>query len=518
MFKDKEGAQALNEPHYNDGTASESNSGKASVDLVPHSTPTARRKSVWYEAKGDLCGSANAGTPRCVHFQYYRGGTPIRDLHFSQTLKRKTPVRASLSNISLKKTVVFVPLLSIWDDAYKWESQQSDAFTGPVTDMPSITVDSSFGQGSTNTYKPKLLNSSFLDLSLNSQAVNYGSNHVVNLLIPRAQKISYNYIFRPKQDIAPYIEYRDTIPTAGEVSHYASLTDPENQYRRSAQRSNYVNSYRYNLQVGGSSLTPSDNQAQHTNWQLQRAELLRQANNQEKSDIEILSEFYGTAMPTENRPLVIGQKTVSLSDTLIAQSASTSEDHLGVDGATSTFIDDEPLMNGFFSPVSGYILVFYEFQTEPIMIGARARESFLTSYSDYFRKDLLAVKDDVMYLNEVYGQLQPGALVGWKRKFSEVSRLPSTFIGDCVDTWNNSSSVAIRSELKLWLTNLVLGPTPTGTKIDFSDYPIQQQSVDNGDPGVSTSEQFWFVGTKYCRFAFDEHDANELALNKWGEE
>lgn len=521
-----------------DGTISEVSTSKFSSNTVPNTTPVSpqRRKTVWYELKGDLIGSVNAGIPRCVHYQYYTAGMPARDLHFSFTLKRKTPVRPNLSRMSLTQTTIFVPLNAVLEGAYKWDTQHSDNFSPPLTNMPSVIVSLKAYNGYTDTLAPttdtakkKVTNNSVLDVVLNSQMATEDPATglaVVNVTIPRGIKLAYSYCLRPKNDIAGYIHYRDNVPVAAEVSSYQDPANSENQYRRSTQRLSYTNSYRTQQQVGGSSLDPTGNQAVHTNWQLMRANLLRQADNQEKSPAEILTQYYGTLAPRETFPYVIGQRTDNLDDIAVAQASTTSESVLGSDGAVATFVIDQPIMDGFYSHVSGWIYTFFEVQTEPSIPCHRDRESFLTARSDFYHPDLLTVKDDVFYKEEFLpvsvsldGSPQP---VYFHRKYSEMARLPSTYIGDVVVTTTNVPTVSlVPNELQLWITH----PNPRNSlyisnpsKIDYSDSWISQRSIDTGNPNISASDLFWFVGTKYYRVAYPEPLAKALELKPWGEE
>lgn len=509
------------------GTNSEVQTSKASHNTVPNSVPKTRRKDKWYNIKGDLIGSCNAGYAIPVHFQWYTAGTPIRDLEFEQLIKRKTPVRPNMTALSLTKTTTFTPLNAVMEGAYLWESQNSNAFQEAITEMPRATVYTSRFNGERNSdiypYKNKATTRTWLDIVLNSQqASSSNTQSPVNLTLIRAMKLNYNYIFRPKQDIAPYIEYRQNVPTPGEIASL-ELNSPENQIRRTTKKMTYTNSWRRELQVDGSLINTTFNQAEHTNWQAERAELLRQADNQEKSDIEILREFYHVKMPHENRPLIIGQETCRLDDTIIAQASTTAEANLGVDGAVTTVADKSKLVDGFHSNTSGWIITWYEFRTEPTPIGTRNRESFLNSYKDFFRKDLLAVKDDVMYAREALSiDISATEIIGYKRKYSELTRLPNTYIGEAVDTgdYSTSTPAKITSELKYWYTNQ--NSEASGTidisKIDYSDDAIKNASLDQTEDFNKTTDQFWFIGTKQCRIGYEEDVARELEMKEWQEE
>lgn len=424
---------------------------------------------------GYIANSMNGGINKTIAYKKVMAGERHKEYRIQAKFQMLTPLTPTYQNLRCTVRAFFVPNSRVWDNAEEYTAQRGGASVEKITELPNFggkqfpilptgTATATKGTLLTSTeiwrdsfiapYFPARIFTAEQGLRIDSnQDITY-SNPLpkISALPVRGRIAIYNDFERNKEYDPEVTEYKTDTVSAQEWASYLPYQDAEANWdfytMRARRQNNYYTDYRTELQ-GLDEVAPtlaSDATAltDWIKWENLLAESRSETNNAQKNDWDIISEIRGSKKLTEGKVQLIGQKTFNLNYAAITQNAYSSDETiddrfrvLGKQGAYSYTEINESIYAGMVFNEEGYVHIIATVQADTVFETGIDRNLLNVTPLDEYRPDLIDQKEDVLYKIEtdtVYGvggtNLNAMEVTGFKRKFSEYFRLPSTVGGD----------------------------------------------------------------------------------------
>lgn len=419
--------------------------GKSSYD-----TPQKERvRRYTHSLKGLVGNGTHGGFITPMTFMEYLGGTPIDSIEIDTTVKMQPIKHISLDKLKLRVDAVYVPNSAVWDKADEFVAQRSNAFSSPISypmvnfnGIANISLTSNDGQSRILYHMSTLFRDTVLFNYYGHNATNPNNNFSTSLIILAGYFSAYNKIYSPKNFVPPIpFDNVDNLSAqllfSGNVSNdinVNSMIQNTNYHNICLQRApasrSYYNDYRIDVVSDNS---PVDNTSLYSHVVTQKMidEYRMQSSNAVKTDEQVIAELRGTRVANENIPYIIASDTVPISLSIEPQSVE-GELLLGDEGAIS-YTDVKLNLPVHFNAVKdGYIHIFYYVQANDNIIDPNAVpiDILKSEFSDFYRPGLSEIKDSPLFLSEITQTNDNSQIIGYKRRYSEYTRLPNIIRGD----------------------------------------------------------------------------------------
>lgn len=428
---------------------------------------------------GWIANSMNGGHIRPITWKKIMAG----EFHDSYTIrlniKMLTPLSPVFQNLKGRIIAVFVPNKRVWDDADKYTAQRGGASEPKPKIIPNLggvtmpIFQNSVNQGASDYMNTTIFRDSFASCYIPRMGQFIDPNDeqrstgiklpAINVLLLRGVVAAYNDYFRSKEYDPEIPEFKGSNVSVAETANYfidpQTLSDIDYYQLRAKRPDNYWTDYRTELQ-GFEAENPNDESFGYDEFALQWArfeslfaEMRSQAENVNKTDAEIIAEIRGSKLLTEGRVEIIGAREFNINYAAITQTSYNTNDEIdpkyqvmGQQGAYSYTEINMPIYANQQFNEEGFLHIFMHVYADSVFESAIDRNLMNITPLDEYRPDLEGDKFDVIYEYEFGTERSAHVLnntgffakaVGYKRKFSELEKLPNVISGDLTSkNWN----------------------------------------------------------------------------------
>lgn len=432
----------------------------ATVNQIKEEKPNAPR--VITGLIGNLAVSFNGGHHRTIAYKKVMAGEKHIAYRLQGNIQLLTPLTPAWQKLKMEIQTFFVPDVRVWTNAEKFYAQKGGTSEEKIAEIPNFkdqtiagiidSTNSSINlQDSTvwrdrwvSSYIPRF--SSFNRKDNADEETEWIQLPKVSALPLRGMVAIYNDFLRNKEYDREEPEYKgDTVSYAESESYFRpEIRNLNFEEMRCKKNNSYYSDYRTDVQ-GFETMEPSlaDPFSNLNSW-IQFENLMdaarTQANDAQKNDWDIIAELGGTKPATQGKVQLIGRKVIPLNYSAITQSTYNTNSEIeeeftvmGKQGAYSYTEIDLPIYTGFEAIEHGHIHVIVNVTADTVYESAFERTMLNCNALDQYRPDLSAEKFDVMYEIEqgaVNKNMNNYAVYGFKRKWSELFKLPNVIQGD----------------------------------------------------------------------------------------
>ena len=410
---------------------------------------------------GYIGNSMNGGHDKTIAYKQVMAGERHKQYNIALNIQMLTPLTPAYQNLKYRLRAFFVPNSRVWENAEKFTAQKGTTTGERIEEIPNtagqfIPVlysqqdDEELSISNTHQWRDSWI-SSYIP-RLYNQGKGNGQNSIntempkMSILPIRGRVAIYNDFLRNKEYDEERQEYKGDTVTETEWLSYMPyentfFRDIDYMTGRTRRDNSYYTDYRTEMQ--GFELDKPISQygeelLDWASWESKIAEARTQAENAQKNDWEIISEIRGSKKLTEGKVQLLGEKTFSLNYSSITQSsyntASVTGDEkfkvMGQQGAYSYTNIDIPLYAGVEFIEEGYIHIIATVTADTVYETGIERTLLNVGALDQYRPDMLDDKLDVLYRKEMGMPTYENAIVGYKRKYSELFKLPNCISGD----------------------------------------------------------------------------------------
>lgn len=439
----------------------------STVNQIDQTKP-AIPKSIDNYLVGYLGNSMNGGHDKTIAWKQVMAGERHKEYRIGLNMQMLTPLTPAYQTLKCTLRAFFVPNSRVWTGAENFTGQANRQTEEKITVIPNTygkeipVVRDSQGNETllTNTcqwrdswissYIPRMYNQHKQPEGYN----NDGEMPAMSILPIRGRIAIYNDFLRNKEYDEEWREYKGNEVTDTEWDFLMPKGQEYDEnmdfYTGRARRQNsYYTDYRTTLQ-GLQENAPTGNDFVGNNallnwasWESKIAEARAQAENAQKNDWEIIAEIRGSKKLSEGKVQLIGERTFNLNYSSITQSsynssgagqAGLSEQFqvMGTQGAYSYTNIDMPLYAGIEFVEEGYIHIIATVTADSVFECGVDRTLLNINALDVYRPEMKDDKLDLLYTIEL-GISNPQAreaYIGYKRKYSELFKLPNIIAGD----------------------------------------------------------------------------------------
>ena len=285
----------------------------------------------------------------------------------------------------------------------------------------------------------------------------------------------------------------------------------------------------------------------------QRDEARQQAENSQKNTWQIIAEISGAPELEEQRVKLIGQKTFKLNYAAITQStyntaSDISEEFqvMGTQGAYSYTEVNLPIYMGQEYKEDGTIHLIATVSADTVYEKAFDRTAMNVNALEIYRPDMKDDKLDTIWMGEIDATNATSERneVGYKRKYSELFKLPNVIAGDMTtdnyyqsegaDLFNPNKQVITQKTFQFFEETAYAYTKPNGEQVfkkiwkDYSDLMLNKnQAIMNDVVSIMEGEdeevylegqnQVFFMGTWEIAADLPVDEDIKNNYTKWGE-
>lgn len=419
---------------------------------------------------GYVANSLNGSQNKVIAFKKVMAGEKHKEYRLQANIKMLTPLTPTYQNLKCTVRTYFVPNSRVWKNAEAYTAQRGGASVEKPLQIPNM-----YGkripiiQGNDNDYASTFLtnNETWRDCFAasyiprietytvyNTQNENLTNDRgylpAASILPLRGRIAIYNDLERNKEYDEELQEYDSDEVTDEEWSSYMPTDEAHPMdiyFMRGRKNNNYYTDYRtelqgYDLEIpSGTELNSDSAMLNWESWMAKVAEVRSQAENSQKTDWQIISEIRGSKKLTEGKVQLIGQQTFNLNYAAITQNTYNTNETIseefrvmGQQGAYSYTEVNIPLYAGMEFVEEGYIHVIMQVTADTVYEKGFDRNELNVTPFDEYRPDLLDDKKDVLYEIETDTEDMTtddfSRVIGFKRKYSELFKLPNIIGGD----------------------------------------------------------------------------------------
>ena len=432
------------------------------VSQIESEKPNApRTKSV---LSGYIAGSMNGGHNKVITWKKVMAGEKHYQYNLKLNMQMLTPLTPAYQNLKCTIRTYFVPNSRVWNNAEKYTAQKGGSAENKIKEIPNLKgkqipniTDTQemdyYNLTDTSDWRDAFISSYIPRVGVKwlSGADEMTAGNVIlpsiNALPLRGRVAIYNDYERNKEYDPEEQEYKTDTVSQQEWDSYLPTKPQKRKFQqmRAKREDNYYTNYRTEYQGFESELpTPNDNSSfiEWAQWEGKIAEARAQAENAQKNDWEIIAEIRGSKLLTEGKVQLIGKKTFNINYSAITQNTyNTNEDIqkefqvMGKQGAYSYTEVNIPLYAAMEFVEEGFIHVIATVSADTVFESGIDRNLLNCTPLDEYRPDLEGEKFDVIYeiengTNYTNNLVADNKVLGYKRKFSELFKLPNVVQGD----------------------------------------------------------------------------------------
>lgn len=561
---------------------------------------------------GYTAGSMNGGHNRTICWQRVMAGERHKEKRWRGQIKLLTPQTPAYQDLYITFDTYFVPDSRVWDNAEAYQAQRGGASEIKITEIPNLggkeipliqdeTVSKYTLLSNTTQWRDSFISSylprmGIYGYQINQQPRVYATLPKVNVLPLRGFIAIYNDFLRNKEFQEEVQEFKTDTVSNKEWTRMLpkdDMLEMDYLFSRCRKPNSYYTDYWTEAQGATTTIpvTGAENETDYAiggtpvntynefnslvtwaQWESRVNELRAEAQNAQKNFWDIIAEIRGSKKLTEGKVQHIGRKTVRLNYSSITQSAyNTNADVreefqvMGTQGAYSYTEVDVPLYAGMIFNETGTVHTIAFVQADTVFETGFDRQLLNVTPFDEYRPDLKDDKFDGLYKiemtteysNDMNGDF-PNQIIGYKRKYSELFKLPNCIGQDMTSNNYYQMGINITPDEKEYLSGeffkdeqVITQKTfqffetgldwsiqeqaenvATGIKalqkrvyLDYTDLQIDKnQAIKNkkmisgrGDIAVLGNNQIFYVGKAYCYAELPVDPAIKHNYSDWGE-
>lgn len=518
--------------------------------------------------QGFHANSWNGGFLRPIAFKKIMAGEKIENLNISGVMRMLTPKVPPIQGLKTIFKVFFVPNIRVWKNAEKYMAQKGGSTKSKIKEVPNTSgkfitmakkednkfiplTDTTIWRDSwMSSYIPRIAAGTEYE-TLNNSLIAMPKMTVLPL---RGFIAIYNDYLRNKAVGLEMSEFNED--TVSEIEWSNIMPNPEQWFTggglvympRGRKQDSYYTDWRTELEGVNNTISPMyTDLAQHTEWQKLIAESRSQVENEQLNDWEIVAKLRGSKPVTQGKVQFLAMKEITMNYSQVAQTTYNANEKIQAEfqslGQTGAFSYTEfsiDLLQYHTFQEEGYLHIIAQTTADTIFETGIDRTLLNCNYDEEYRPDLIALKDDVLYEAEytTHNYNSYKAIVGYKRKFSELFKAPNVINGDMTNkpiydvdsasTGNWNTPVPMKDYYQ-YFENI---DVPINTKdmftYDFTDYMINKnQAIENirTAAGAGTYRVSYFKGPNQIFMVAETNYIDDLPIDesikdnykKWGE-
>lgn len=427
---------------------------------------------------GYIGGSFNGGINKFIEYIPIMAGQKIKQLNCTLNLQMLTPLTPVFQRLRGEIKTFFVPNSRVWKNAEAFQAQRGGSTETKIEEIPNLggkiipwykSGENYIGAQNTTFWRDSYI-SSYLPrqgrqgLITEAEKTTYQYEQVlppISVLPLRGARAIYNDFLRNKEYDTAQTEYNDDTVSDAEWSGGTGyiISDANNavlthinwqrQILRARRNNSYYTNYRTELQGQETELAFGTNDATSLlDWisvENKAGEIRTQAENAQKNTWDIIAEIRGSTKLSEGKVQLLGVKNFEINYNSITQSAYNTNEGIneefrvmGKQGAYSYTFLNTPIMAGYEAREEGYIHVLIHVYADTVFESGYERDLLNIKWDSRYRPELTEQKEDVLYEIEMSTAFLDNngttpnfeKAVGFKRKFSEIFKLPNCVNGD----------------------------------------------------------------------------------------
>lgn len=429
---------------------------------------------------GNISNSVNGGMIKPIGWQKVMAGQKVKQYNYQGKFHLLTPLTPAYQKLKATIYSFFVPNSRVWENAEKFTAQNGGSSENKVLTYPSLggkqiplvyttetssaSMPCSINLSNTSLWRDSYIGTYIPRMGINKVAQTNVSGpeslrdqYVLpeyNALPLRGFKAIYNDMIRNKEYEAEMLEYKgDTVETAEWNSYLPTQNNLKNCIIRGRRQNSYFTDYRTELQ-GFDDEAPDLTVAAEAlttwiKWENLISSARSQAENAQANPWDTIAKIRGSKKLTEGKVQLIGKATFDLNYSAITQSAYNNNENIaeefrvmGKQGAYSYTEINLPCYAGMIFNEEGFVHFLIQVSADTVFESGFDRQLLNIRWDDEYRPDLLEQKDDVLYAIEMGTNFATNTnnlstAVGFKRKYSELFKLPNIIGGDMtsLDYW-----------------------------------------------------------------------------------
>lgn len=410
---------------------------------------------------GYIAGSMNAAHNRCIKCIPIMAGQKIYQYSPMLRISLLTPKTPAYQKLKGRLTLYYVPNSRVMKDWENFEAQIKNSTEITIQEepnfggkqIPTITMEDGQAQTSRKTLLTNTIN--WRDSWISSYIPRVGYFETNDALQPytmpkysalpaRGMIAIYNDFLRNKEYDQKITEYNGNTVSDTEWNSYLP-TNPDNFdliQMRARRSENYYTDYRTQYQGLDDQEAPdltdlNNNLVTWASWEAKIAEGRSQAESANDNPWTRIAEIRGSQAAFQGKVQKLSDKIFDINYAAITQNAYNTNDNIeeqfqvmGKQGAYSYTEIMMPLLAGWEAIESGHLHVIFNVFAENAFENGFERQWLNVNALDKYRPDLKDDKLDVLYEIETNGNAEKDAIIGFKRKYNELFKLPNCIFGD----------------------------------------------------------------------------------------
>ena len=527
---------------------------------------------------GFVAGSMNGGMNHVVTYKKVMAGERHREYKVRFKMSTLTPITPTYQPVFCTVRAYFVPNSRVWKNAEKYTAQNGGSAEVKIKEIPNLggkklwtaylDDDSENAQVTqTTAWRDSFISSYLPRIGLFQKGGAEITLPKISILPIRGRIAIFNDFERQKEFEEPMYESNSDTVSSVEWDRLNPLSTgyAYDLQMRARRGDSYYTNYRTEIQGFEESYPPTDMSADKalitwSMWEHKIAESRSQAELANENPWSVIAKIRGSKAATQGKVQMIGERTFELNYAAVTQNAynNAAEDVnfkvLGKQGAYSYTEVEVPLYAGMEFIEEGYIHVIATVSAETVFEKGIDRNLLNVTPFDEYRPDLLNEKHDVLYNIEMGDEasmlIDPYTAQGFKRKYSELFKLPNAVQGDM--TTDNYFEIKINEshngKFDLQTTEIETQKTyqffekdkryielPNGTRVvkeiwkDYTDIQLNRNqavmnevntfmdSKDRTMIQVGGQNQIFYVGKAICTAELPVDPSIATNYTEWGE-
>lgn len=416
---------------------------------------------------GYIANSMNGGHNRTIFWKKIMAGEFHRETRIKMNIKMLTPKTPTYQNLKMTLRTYFVPNSRVWESAEKFTAQKGGTSEIKIEEypntrgltIPSYDYESEF---SVNLFNMERWRNAFISSYIPRMGILQGNVNndtfympALNILPLRGRVAIYNDYERNREYDEELQEYKSDTVSEAEWNSYLPGIDSGKKMdilnMRAKRENNYYTDYRTEHQgliapdpFAQGAMDQWTGLVEWASWKSKIAEARSEAENAQMQDREIIAKIRGSKLLTEGKVQLIGKNTFNLNYAAVTQSTYNTAEGIeenfqvmGQQGAYSYTEVNVPIYAGFEFNEEGFIHIIATVSADSVFESGIERTLLNVKALDEYRPDLKDDKLDVLYEVEMGTDIDNAELsrqweksVGFKRKYSELLKLPNVIAGD----------------------------------------------------------------------------------------
>ena len=412
--------------------------------------------------QGYFGNSINGGMLKPIYYKQVMAGEKHVEFRLKACIKMLTPKTPAYQALKATFKAYFVPNSRVWANAEKFTAQKGGSTVTKIKEVPNIggLELNWISNESDNAFKIPITDTDiWRDSWVSTYIPRFQTGRVTEttLTFPKYSALPlrgfmaiYNDYERNKEYDSAWAEFNGDTVTSSEWNMYMnSYTVSSKVAQKLIVRGKRQNSYYtdYRTEMLGEDITEpvsgTGDLITITEWEKKVAEMRSQAENAQLNDWDIIAKIRGSKRIKTGKVQLLGTKTINLNYSAVTQSTYNINENveeefqaMGTQGAYSYTEIDIPMYRMEEFEEEGYIHITMQVSADSVFETGFERTGLNVNVMDQYRPDLKQLKHDVLYEIEKCGTNTTTYtnINGFKRKYSELFKLPNVISGDLFST------------------------------------------------------------------------------------